>query len=517
MQVKIVGLSASLRNARRGGGNRSLVAELSALPTREALFTYLKDQASIHLTNFVEAGRSQKLPFDVLYKNLKKLKGDRGLSNSEIALAAALWSARQLGCDVEHIALSEHFPEHGRLENADALRSALLAADGLLLSTPVYFGDRGSLAQSFLDFLRNDPALRDGLRGKVYGGIAVGAKRNGGQETTLIYQLLDMVNCGMLGVGNDSETTSQYGGTGWAGDIGTMPADHYGLDTSMGTGRRVARVAAMLRMAEGHRLADLPRVAFWVLQDREDRAVRFLKGLAAGGQLPLQADILPIADSHVVRCLACDVCPTHIDVDQSYRCIIKTQRDLFPHLHARLLEADAIVPVAYSAHGRDGLQSKYQEFIERTRYLRRGDYVFSDLICSPLVIEELGASENMQVRMMTSMIRHHTVIMKPMTAYVQEDQVLNRDQVVAELQAVARETARASAGRLVTHSSQVQHLKYNPVGYVLSAMKDAEDEKMKARREMIEERVERSAGAARKRLQVIEPAQPLPEPKKRSA
>src|SRR5947209_6745366 len=109
MELKIVGLSASLRNARRGGGNKALVTELAALPTKEALFAYLKDQASIHLANFVEAGRRQKLAFDVLYKNLKKLKGDRGLSNSEIALAAALWSAQQLGSTVEHIALSEHF------------------------------------------------------------------------------------------------------------------------------------------------------------------------------------------------------------------------------------------------------------------------------------------------------------------------------------------------------------------------------------------------------------------------
>jgi multimeric flavodoxin WrbA len=516
MDLKIVGLSASLRNARRGGGNKALVAELSALPTKEALFAYLKDQASIHLANFVEAGRKEKLSFDVLYKNLKKLKGDRGLSNSEIALAAALWSAQQLGCTVEHLALSEHFPEHGRWENIDALRSALLSADGLLLSTPVYFGDRGSLAQAFLDLVRSDAELRTSLRGKVYGGIAVGAKRNGGQETTLIYQLLDMVGCGMLGVGNDSETTSQYGGTGWAGDIGTMPADAYGLDTSMGTGRRIARVAAMLRMAQGHRLTDLPRIAFWVLQDKEDRAVHFIETLAAAGQLPFQADVLPIADNHVVRCLACDVCPTHIDVDQSYRCIIKSQRDIFPQLHERLMQADAIVPVTYSSEDHAGMQTKYQEFIERTRYLRRGDYFFSDLLCSPLVMEELGASENMQVRMMTSMIRHHTIILKPMTAYVQNGKVLNREQVVADLQTLGAEAARATAGRLITHSSQVHHLKYNPVGYVLSAMKDAEDEKMKARRAMIEERVERSAQASKTRLAPADSV-PLPEPRRRSA
>src|SRR4051794_29088742 len=96
MRARIVGLSASLRNARRGSGNRRLVDELLALGTRDELNAYLKQQASIHLENFAEAGRKEHLAFDELYKNLKKQSGERGLSNSEIALAAALWAANQL-------------------------------------------------------------------------------------------------------------------------------------------------------------------------------------------------------------------------------------------------------------------------------------------------------------------------------------------------------------------------------------------------------------------------------------
>jgi multimeric flavodoxin WrbA len=285
-KLKIVGLSASLRNARRGGGNHQLVEDLQRLATKEELVAYLKQQASIHLGQFVEAGRKQQLPFDELYKNLKKLKGDRGLSNSEIALAAALWSAFKLGAEIEHLSLSEFFPEQGKTKNLDSLKETVVAADGLLLSSPVYFGDRGSLAQSFTDWIRQDPELRAGLSGKVYGGLAVGAKRNGGQETTLIYQLMDMIHAGFLGVGNDSETTSQYGGTGWAGDIGTMPNDAYGLDTSMGTGRHVTRVAAMLQMAAGQTLADRPKVAFWILQDKDHKAQRFVEGLVGSGKFP---------------------------------------------------------------------------------------------------------------------------------------------------------------------------------------------------------------------------------------
>jgi multimeric flavodoxin WrbA len=505
MQLKIVGLSASLRNARRGAGNRQLVEELRALATRDALVGYLKEQAAQHLSNFQEAGRKEHVAFDTLYKNLKKLKGDRGLSNSEVALAAALWAAHDLGCEIEHLALSEHFTENGREHDLDRLKAALLSCDGFLLSTPVYFGDRGSLAQSLLELIRTDAELRRGLEGKVYAGIAVGAKRNGGQETTLIYQLLDMVGCGMLGVGNDSETTSQYGGTGWAGDVGTMPADAYGLDTSMGAGRRVARVAALLKMADGRTLADPCKVAFWILQDKEDRAAAFLRQVLDAGRFDFEPDVIQLADAHVVRCLACDVCPTHIDVDQAYRCIIKSKRDALPDLHERLLTADAIVPVTYSGHDSRGVVSMYQQFIERTRYLRRGDYVFSDLVCAPLVVEELGASENMQVRSMTSMIRHHTIILKPMTLYVRDGEALNAGQVVGELARLGREARRTTVGRLLAYAANVEHLRYNPVGYVLSAVKDAEDQKMKRRREIIEERVARARQAGDQRIRPAEP------------
>ena len=132
---------------------------------------------------------------------------------------------------------------NGTNKNLDQLKEKLINADGLIVSGPVYFGDRGSLSQSFLELIQRDLELQDAVSGKLYAGIAVGAKRNGGQETTLIYQLFDFLSLGMLGVGNDSDTTAQYGGTGLAGDVGTMHADDYGLATSIGTGRRISTLA----------------------------------------------------------------------------------------------------------------------------------------------------------------------------------------------------------------------------------------------------------------------------------
>lgn len=492
MKFKILGVSASLRNARRQAGSQCLVEELSAIHSKPELLSFLKQQAALHLANFKEAGRTEHLPFDELYRNLRKLKGDRGMSNSEVALGAALWSAQQLGADIDHLSLSEYFLENGRHQNIDELKQRLLAADGLILSTPVYFGDRSSLAQFLMDLIRDNVELRNGLRGKVYVGVAVGAKRNGGQETTLIYQLLDMVNCDLLGVGNDSETTSQYGGTGHAGDIGTMPDDIYGLDTSMGAGRRIARVVAMLGLAGAQRLVGRPKVAFWILQDKDEQALHYLQQLLSRGAFEFDADILDLSGRRIVPCLACDVCPTHIDVDESYRCIIKNKTDAMPSVHRDLIDVDAIIPVALSPVDRSGLVTNYQTFIERTRYLRRGDYVFSDLLCAPLVLEELGSGENLSIRMVTSMIRHHTIIMKPMLAFRHNGVNLNEADIEAALQRFGRVAANVTLGRLLAYSANVEHLKYHPVGYVLSAVKDQEDQKMKRRGEMVDDRVARA-------------------------
>ena len=95
MKTKILGIAASLRNARWGIGNRQLIEELTKCHTEAELKKYLDQQAQLHLGNFIDSGREEGLSFDETYKNLKKLKGDRGLSNSEVALAAGLGRPRK--------------------------------------------------------------------------------------------------------------------------------------------------------------------------------------------------------------------------------------------------------------------------------------------------------------------------------------------------------------------------------------------------------------------------------------
>jgi multimeric flavodoxin WrbA len=452
-----------------------LAGELAGIPARTDLQHYLEQQTKFRFDDFLNAGRAAGLPFDQLFAQLRRVKKERGLSNSEAALAAALWAAQQEGCDISHLSLARHFPVDGQGRELDVLRGKLLAADAIILSGPVYFGDRGSLAQSLIDFIASDDALQQSCARKVYAGISVGAKRNGGQETTLIFQLLDMINLNFLSVGNSSETTSQYGGTAVAGDVGQLHSDRYGIDTSIGTGQRVAHVSKLL--AEGGkmniRLNDKLKVHLWLMQDDLQRT-----GLAAfrrwademtESRSDLDIKIFDIAASEVYRCLACDICPTHVGVKDEYRCIVTSADDFFVRNHQELITADAILLCAYSSQQRVDVLSKYQQFIERTRYLRRDSYVFSDLLVAPFVISELSARQNLHLRMLTSAVRHHTVLHRPIIGMVHEDKLLNKEGMTRNSHRFLEAARKLTIGRhLADHP---ENLRYNPIGYEISAQK----------------------------------------------
>lgn len=483
-RTKLLGIAASLRNARWGAGNRQLIDALRGLPDRAALDEFLAKESELHLENFVQAGRRDGKSFLEIYRNLRKSNGEVGLSNSEVALAAALWAAHNERVEIDHLSLSEHFTAGGDLRRPEELRSRLLQADGILVSGPVYFGDRGSLAESLIDFIARDNELRTGLTGRLYGGIAIGAKRNGGQETTLIYQMIDMLGLGMVAVGNDSDTTAQYGGTGHAGDVGTMHKDKYGIDTSMGVGRRMAKVLESLH--SGERLADAPRVLFLILQDADGLALRQTKTIVERLGPRIKATIVNVVDQNIKRCIACDICPTNIDLDDVYRCIIKSSGDDLSDLHPELLFHDALVPVVASPRDRSRVVGNYQTLIERSRYIRRGDYIWSDLVVAPLSFVDSVGFDSYSIRMMTSFLRHHTVMTKPIVGQLVGGELSNIDEILNDFGAFLRTTDRVTAGRLAHARSR--DLRYKPVGYILSAHKDSEDEKLQQRRAMIEDR-----------------------------
>ena len=117
---------------------------------------------------------------------------------------------------------------------------------GIILGTPVYFGNMSSLCRAFLErcivLYQDKFALRD----KVAGVVAVGGTRNGGQEVTIQSVQISLFCNQMIVVGNGNPSP-RLGGTVWSGAPGGMLKDEFGMATTKALGRRVAEVA--LRMA----------------------------------------------------------------------------------------------------------------------------------------------------------------------------------------------------------------------------------------------------------------------------
>lgn len=492
---KILGISASPRNPWPSPGQSTLVGDLLAVKDQPALMEYITLQGDLCLEKYLEAGRAERKKFTEIYANLRKMSKSPGLSNSELALAAGLWSAARLGATIRHVPLSSFFPGEGGLVAEELLRESLLWADGLLISGPVYFGDRSSLVKSLLDFIASDAQLLRSLRGKLYGGISVGAKRNGGQETTLIYQLVDMLEMGLLGVGNDSETTAQYGGTCHAGDVGTISRDLTGLETAMGTGRRMAKVLSLLDSPR--RLKTKPRALVLLLQDAGEAGAGLVATMTAELEQVLDIKVLDFTALPLRRCMACDICPADVDLDESYRCMVKS--DAMSGVHVQFLDHDILIPVVVSSRNPALLKGDYQIFMERTRYIRRGDYIWSDVLVAPVVVQEAGGISTYPLRMLTSLIRHHTVMFRPLVAHLARGVIDDVQGICESLKEAAAHAARLAAGRLSRAGTDIM-TGYNPVGYVLSADKTREDKLLKKREKIVAEREKRLGRQAAERL-----------------
>jgi multimeric flavodoxin WrbA len=128
------------------------------------------------------------------------------------------------------------------------------AVAGIILGTPVYFGNMSYLCKAFLDrcivFHKEKP-----LANKVAGVLAVGGARNGGVELTVRSVQASLMSQQMIVVG-DALPTGHWGGTVWGGNpaVAGNPAgptpdithDVEGIASVKNLGRRVAEMALRL-------------------------------------------------------------------------------------------------------------------------------------------------------------------------------------------------------------------------------------------------------------------------------
>jgi len=123
---------------------------------------------------------------------------------------------------------------------------------GIIIGTPVYFGNMTALCKAFLDrcivFRKNDFALSN----KVAGVVAVGGGRNGGQELT-VQSVQAVLFCHEMVLVGDGRPTGHRGGTVWNAKEfeGDVTKDEFGMSTVRNLGRRVAEVALQLAKKSG--------------------------------------------------------------------------------------------------------------------------------------------------------------------------------------------------------------------------------------------------------------------------
>ena len=169
-------------------------------------------------------------------------------------------------------------------------------------------------------------------------------------------------------------------------------------------------------------------------------------------------------------------------------------------LHETLLGLQTIIPAVLAPGRRAGLSSSYQQFLERTRYLRRGDYGLAEKLIAPLVIGEVGVNDNFNLRMCSSFIRHHTSLCAPIQGWLHQGVLLNPEDVAAGLERAGALGAALYAGRLAMISQGAPLALYKPIGFVLSLAKDNLPETMSLREEAIRLRFEKLIEEYRTRL-----------------
>ena len=79
------------------------------------------------------------------------------------------------------------------------------------------------------------------------------------------------------------------------------------------------------------------------------------------------------------------------------------------------------------------------------------------------------------------MIRHHTIMHKPIIFDIQDGDVINDDSAINDLNHFIDLTKRYVPGRIYYNYKYLQSVKYNPVGYTLSSAKDFEQDNVEKR------------------------------------
>jgi len=131
-------------------------------------------------------------------------------------------------------------------DDVQVVLDAMVAADGMIVASPVYFGLPTDLFSRFI--MRTRPLRHQDfkLANRPVGVMATAGRRSGGAETAIIATWLPFIRNGCLVVGN-GDGTSQFGAYGWAGPRGHILSDEWGMEQGFQTAERVFTIAKLIK------------------------------------------------------------------------------------------------------------------------------------------------------------------------------------------------------------------------------------------------------------------------------
>ena len=130
---------------------------------------------------------------------------------------------------------------------AEVTAEDLLSSDGLIIGSPVYFGNMSGEVKTFLDSWAKMSLFQDRkMRNKVGGTFATGASFSNGKELTMLTIQAAMVMHQML-------VTSGGGGFGASATTGpdSPGIDEKELAEANALGKRIAEVATLVKRGSG--------------------------------------------------------------------------------------------------------------------------------------------------------------------------------------------------------------------------------------------------------------------------
>jgi multimeric flavodoxin WrbA len=361
---------------------------------------------------------------------IEKMSFNKMLSNSEACLLASLFGVQRENGNFEIIRLNRFFqnkyPSNIAKDKKLKLLDVLSNVDGYIFSTPVYFGDSSSYLKSFFDFLNEHNLLKN----KIVGVDSVGAKRNGGQETTNIFTLSEALKNGAIICGNGPKI-SQYGGTAWAGDIGSIREDTFGIETSFGVGKKVSQIAKIYKLADKSSLNNF-KVSFWITKDKDSVLEKNIEAriekLKRKYPSWINFEITNLTKIQLKRCLGCSICPFYLDKSDKYGIFKdRIQNDDLKDIYENLINTNAIIVAGLNPINSLGVKDIYQIFMERTRQIRRDNFLLTNVPVAAYSLEEIGQGYPFTLKVMSSFLRHNTVILPPIEQYYNNNNEIAND------------------------------------------------------------------------------------------